>query len=87
MIKFSAACDSLQIREGPQAHRFLTHLYLLAFLKLQEIDQDSHTHDDTAAHENRLCRLLNVLPIKGWQWINIHHQQTNLITVQKWTRE
>jgi len=39
--------------------------------------------DDTAAHEIQLHRLLDVLPIRAWQWINIHHCEMRLITILK----
>lgn len=39
--------------------------------------------EDTAAHEIQLHRLLDVLPIRAWQWINIHHHEMQLITIRK----
>jgi len=38
---------------------------------------------DTEAHEIQLRRLLDLLPIRAWQWINIHHHEMQLITIQK----
>jgi len=34
-----------------------------------------------AAHETQLRCLLEVLPLRGWQWINIHHTEMRLVTI------
>jgi GxxExxY protein len=39
--------------------------------------------NDTAGHEEQLRALLGVLPVRGWQWINVHHDQMRLVTVRK----
>jgi len=36
-----------------------------------------------AAHERELRRLLSNLPLRAWQWVNIHHQQMQLLTLTK----
>ena len=36
---------------------------------------------ETAAQESHLRRLLQLLPLRGWQWINIHHNQMRLVTL------
>ena len=41
------------------------------------------TLDDVAAYECQLRRLLNVLPLRAWQWINIHHTEMTFITLMK----
>lgn len=35
------------------------------------------------AYERQLRRLLDVLPIRAWQWINIHHANMTLVTLRK----
>ena len=35
------------------------------------------------AHERELRRLLAALPLRAWQWVNIHHQQMQLVTLEK----
>ena len=40
-------------------------------------------HEDTTAHEKQLRALLDVLPIRGWQWINIHHSEMRFVTVTR----
>ncbi len=37
--------------------------------------------EGTAAHETQLVRLLKVRPLRGWQWINIHHTEMRLVTI------
>jgi hypothetical protein len=37
--------------------------------------------EDTAAQESHLSRLLQLLPLRGWQWINIHHNQMRLVSI------
>ena len=39
--------------------------------------------ENLTAHADQLRRLLNVLPLQAWQWINIFHQQMDLITILK----
>ncbi|MEQ1828991.1 MAG: GxxExxY protein [Pirellula sp.] len=39
--------------------------------------------DDTGGYESHLGRLLETLPIRAWQWINIHHAKMQLTTIQK----
>jgi GxxExxY protein len=36
-----------------------------------------------AAHEDQLRRLLEALPIRAWQWINVHHAEMSLVTLVK----
>jgi hypothetical protein len=39
--------------------------------------------DGYAAHESQLRRLLELLPIRAWQWINIHHTEMRLVTLER----
>ena len=36
-----------------------------------------------AAHEKELRRLLASLPLRAWQWVNIFHQQMQLVTLTR----
>lgn len=38
--------------------------------------------DDISAHERQPRRLLELLPIRAWQWINIHHTEMRLVTLE-----
>jgi GxxExxY protein len=68
----------LVIRDGIElgSHAVYSHAEDCAFIV-------TSMFKDTAAHENQLRRLLDVLPIRGWQWINIQHRQMKFITVLK----
>jgi GxxExxY protein len=39
--------------------------------------------DDTSAHEGQLRRLLQLLPLHAWQWVNIHHTEMRLVTLER----
>ena len=38
---------------------------------------------DASPHEQQLRRLLNLLPLRGWQWINAHHTELRLTTIER----
>jgi len=38
---------------------------------------------ENAAYESQLRRLLRLLPLRGWQWINIHHTNLRLVTLEQ----
>jgi GxxExxY protein len=36
-----------------------------------------------AAYENQLRRLMQLLPLRAWQWINIYHSNMTIVTLHK----
>jgi len=38
---------------------------------------------DASAHERQIRRLLNLLPLRGWQWMNAHHTELRLTTIER----
>lgn len=38
--------------------------------------------NDAASHESHLRRLLELLPLRGWQWINIQHDEIRMVTLE-----
>lgn len=39
--------------------------------------------ENPQAYENQLCRLMQLLPIRAWQWINIYHANMTVVTLFK----
>lgn len=39
--------------------------------------------ENPEAYEAQLCRLMQLLPIRAWQWINIYHANMTVVTLRK----
>ena len=55
-------------------HKVLMHSDRIGFLV-------TSLSDDVSFHEKHLRSLLSVLPLRAWQWINIHHATMRMVTL------
>lgn len=55
-------------------HKALMHSGNIGFLV-------TSLSDDVSFHEKHLRSLLSVLPLRAWQWINIHHATMRMVTL------